>query len=69
MGFVVFLTGKKVGNLSKPVANSYVNLKWIFSDLSLWKRPVDKSVEIVEKFRFSTGKPLFFKIGNTETLA
>ena len=60
---VVILLGEKVGNLSKTAANHYVNQKWILPAAPLWKIPVDKSVEIVEKFGFSTGKPEFSQIG------
>jgi len=59
---VDFFTYGKVGNLSKSAANHYVNQKWIFSTSFLWKAPVEKSVEIVEKFGFSTGKPEFSQI-------
>lgn len=46
---------KKVGILSKVVEINYVNqINDPQSDF-LWKSPVDKPVEIVEKFGFSTG--------------
>ena len=46
---------KKVGILSKAVEINYVNqINDPQSDF-LWKSPVDKPVEIVEKFGFSTG--------------
>lgn len=46
-----------MGNLSKNVKNNYVNLSISKTGTSLWRRPVENSVENVEKFRFSTGKP------------
>ena len=53
-----FICGK-VRSLSKTVTPFYVNLKWISLTFSLWKTPVEKPVEIVEKFGFSTAKPPF----------
>jgi hypothetical protein len=42
-------------NLSKSVAINYVNFALWIVEIPLWITPVDKPVEIVEKFRFSTG--------------
>ena len=53
---------RKSGELVEKKINHYVNLKWIYPELSLWKPPVEKPVEIVEKFCFSTGKPKKNKI-------
>lgn len=46
--------------LSYSVENTYVNLFFSTIHRSLWMSPVDKSVEIVEKFRFSTILPEFY---------
>ena len=48
----VFLTGEKVGKMSKAPASCYVD-RWAFpQNQLLWKRPVEKPVECVEKFGF-----------------
>ena len=45
---------KKVGVLSKSLFFNYVNLPEEGCGKALWKTPVENSVEIVEKYRFST---------------
>ena len=49
--------GRKMRKMSKQEENGYVN--WIsgFFTAGLWKKDVDKPVEIVEKLAFSTAKP------------
>lgn len=54
---------EKVGKLSKSALKNYVNSKWISTGYPLWKTPVDKSVEIVEKFGFSTSISEIWVIG------
>ncbi len=55
---------EKVRYPSKSAANYYVNRFCISCGKYLWKTPVDNSVEIVEKSRFSTGISVFWKILN-----
>ena len=43
--------------MSKQGKNSYVNCFFDFFTACLWKRVVEKPVEIVEKLGFSTTKP------------
>ena len=57
MPLVEILSEEKVYILSKGVQKHYVNTFCILSTFELWKTPVEKSVENVEKFRFSTDKP------------
>ena len=54
-GLVDMQGGEKVRKLSKTAAKIMSTPKWISTGYPLWKTPVDKSVEIVEKFGFSTG--------------
>ena len=46
--------------MSKQGKNSYVNCFFDFFTACLWKRVVEKPVEIVEKLGFSTAKPGIF---------
>jgi len=61
---VVKNTGEeKIGKLSFPVAFDYVN-RFAYPLFSmLWKEPVEKAVENVEKCEFSTGITAFFTTG------
>ena len=54
---------EKMENRSISVVFDYVNC-FVYPLFSiLWKPPVDKSVENVEKCGFSTGIPVFFTTG------
>ena len=43
--------------MSKGVAKCYVNANEFHKCIPLWKRPVEKSVDNVEKFGVSTANP------------
>ena len=60
--FVEYLPVKKVDVLSIFLQFNYVNLLYCICGRRLWKTPVDKSVEIVEKSWFSTGISWFWKL-------
>ena len=53
---------KKVGVLSKNLLFDYVNQWYDNCGKPLWITPVEKSVEIVEKSRFSTGISWFSQL-------
>ncbi len=55
IGLVKKTGRRKMGKKSKSVEENYVNKPAFFRPFSLWKRPVEKSVESVENFGFSTG--------------
>jgi len=59
--------GEKVGGLSHFVELSYVNQIAFHNGIVLWKSPVDKPVETVEKFCVFTGIPGFWKNCNPLT--
>jgi len=54
IAFVEYLPVKKVGVLSNFLLFDYVNPQFSNCRKVLWISPVDKSVETVEKSRFST---------------
>ncbi len=54
MPLVVFTRGEKVGTLTKNVEYGYVNQNGFSECMDMWKRPVEKPVENVEKFHDST---------------
>lgn len=60
--FVEYLPVKKVDVLSIFLQFNYVNRLYCICGRRLWKTPVDKSVEIVEKSWFSTGISWFWKL-------
>jgi len=52
-------TAEKVGKMLKGVEKNYVNRNEYPQRKALWKSPVEKSVENVEKWRFSTAITAF----------
>ena len=58
------LTGENVGILSNSGMTHYVNQTMNMAISGLWKTLVEKSVEIVEKFEFSTTKSGFTESRN-----
>ncbi len=63
MPLVKTTRGEKVGKRSKGVELIYVNQNEFPVCMFLWKEPVEKPVENVEKFCISTAKPGFFNSG------
>ena len=66
--FVEILTGENVGILSNSGTKHYVNQVMNMAISDLWKTLVEKSVEIVEKFEFSTTKSGFTESRNRASL-